>query len=176
MSSDFTIGLVTGALATVLGFVLTMAWELWKERRQETSRVKAVCRALLYELDENQEILAKNRSLLESEQVLLSSGSFLLGTIMPFKHEMWFILKSNVPTSFLDKQTTLPAIRDAALAALHVNEGAASRQTYKDISGAMSNFAKMLSQRNAGLLDEFGHYGAAIAAARGEIQNVLDAI
>jgi hypothetical protein len=69
MSPEFIVGLVTG------GFVLTMAWELWSERRAQVSRVRAVCAALLYELDENQDILSKNRLHLETEQVLLTSNS-----------------------------------------------------------------------------------------------------
>jgi hypothetical protein len=89
---------------------------------------------------------------------------------------MWSILKSNVPSRFLSAPGTLPVIRHAALAAHQLNEGSASRQRYKDTSGGMSNFAQMLRQRNGGLLDELSRFGASIALARGEVQNVLDAI
>jgi hypothetical protein len=46
----------------------------------------------------------------------------------------------------------------------------------KDQPAGMSNFAQMLRQRNGGLLDELSRFGASIALARGEVQNVLDAI
>ena len=176
MSSDFTAGLVSGVLATILGFALTMAWEIWRDRRAEASRARGICAALIYELDENQAILAANRSLLENEQQLLTTNLFRLDTSLPFKHDMWFILKSNLPSRLLREPSTLPSIRDAALAAVHLNEGSASRQRYKDTSGAMSNFTQMLIQRNAGLLEELGRYETALAKARGEVSRVQDAI
>ena len=176
MSPEFTAGLVSGVLATVLGFVLTMVWEIWRERRAEVSRVRGICAALIYELEENHTVLTANRALLENEQHLLIASTFQLGTLLPFKHDMWFILKSNLPSRFLTESTTLPSIRDAALAAVHLNDGGASRQTYKDTSGAMSNFIQTLKQRNAGLLEELGRYESTLAKARGECGKVQDAI
>ena len=149
--SDYVLGVISGSAATLAGFGFTMAWDLWKIRREDNRRKQAIYRAVKHELQENAEIGKTNLALLDEESKMLSEG-YLLVPMITFKEGMWDLLKANLPDELLKQTELLTGLRDASLGASHLNVGLASRQVYKDTSGAMSNFHQTLKNRN-GLLE-----------------------
>jgi hypothetical protein len=152
MSPEFVGGLISGALATLLGFAFTMVWDVWKGMREESKRSKAILRALKTEFEVNLDISAVNTELLDSELKLLGEGKHLIPALVPFKHGFWDLLKSNIPDKVLHDTESLTKFREVALVVSRLNEGIRSRQTYKDTSGAMGNFNARLKSSDALLI------------------------
>ena len=69
-SPEFWNGFVSGVIATLIGFVLTMLWDLWKTRRADRKQAKGVLRALKHECDENVAIVETNHRPLSAEALL----------------------------------------------------------------------------------------------------------
>jgi len=78
MSEEFLTGLITGVLATTIGFGLTMLWDLWKLHREDRRKTTAVLLAIAHELKENLEIVKVNRQFLEAELPILKEGKHLM--------------------------------------------------------------------------------------------------
>lgn len=152
LSSEFWNGFYSGVIATLIGFVLTMLWDVWKTWRTDRKHDKAVLRALQYECEENAAVAQQNVNLFEQELHALAESKFLIVTTIPFKSGLWDVLRPSIPTKVLAHVDLLSLLRDISSLVAHLNEGFRSRQTYKDTSGAMSNFTDRLK-----LLDEHLH-------------------
>src|SRR3989344_4726456 len=70
MSEEFLTGLITGVLATTIGFGLTMLWDLWKLHREDRRKTTAVLLAIAHELKENLEKVNLPTKLLQNESLL----------------------------------------------------------------------------------------------------------
>jgi hypothetical protein len=155
MPTEFWNGFYSGVLATAIGFVLTMAWDIWKTRQTERKRDKAVLIALRHECEENTLIAQQNAMYLAEELKLMAEKQRHRTVAMhPFKTGMWEVLKLSIPTKVITNAELLPLLRDNYLLAAHMNEGFVSRQNYKDTSGAMGNFHNSLKGRNEYLQGE----------------------
>ena len=160
MWSDFILGVISGSAATLVGFGFTMAWDLWKIRHEDKRRGRAILRAVKHELEENGEIANANLKLLNEESAYLSKREHLLVLLQPFKPGVWDLLKANLPDELLAQTDLLVELRDMSFGVSHLNEGIASRQTFKDTSGAMSNFSETLTNRNGLLNSEIQQFMA----------------
>jgi hypothetical protein len=174
MSEEFLTGLITGVLATAIGFGLTMLWDLWKLRREDRQKTTAVFRAIAHELKENLEIVKVNRQFLEAELPVLKEGKHLIGSTLPFKHGMWGILKVNLPTKLLLNESLLAKLRDLSLTASHLNEGMFSRQTYRDTSSNNTAFGQNMTGRNVTLIAEMDKLSKAIDGALTDLVQLSD--
>jgi hypothetical protein len=156
--NDFVVGAITGSAATLVGFAFTIAWDLWKIRRDERRRDQLIVRAVESELEENLEIAAENSKLLEDETKLLETGKHLIFPMLRFKIGMWDLLRANVPEAFLAQENVLNKLRDLSQATSHLNDGISSRQQFKDNMGAFSAFNEILKIKNSALLQEMAQF------------------
>lgn len=154
MSEEFITGLIVGVLATVVGFGLTMAWDLWKFHREDKRKTAAILLAVKHELEENLEIAKANRQLLEAELPVLDEGKHLIAATLPFKQGIWDLLKVNLPDKLLQKEALLSQLRDISMSACHLNEGLSSRQVYRDTSANNTAFGQNMKGRNSMLIAE----------------------
>jgi hypothetical protein len=68
--SEFIYGLISGVLATLVGFVFAAAWDLWKEGRNRKDDRRKRIRLLRQEVGANVQILDANCELLERDTEL----------------------------------------------------------------------------------------------------------
>lgn len=172
MSDEFLTGLITGVLATTLGFGLTMLWDLWKFRREDGRRNAAVLRAVKHELNENLEIATSNKKLLEAEIPVLEEGKHLIVATVPFKQAIWELLKVNLPEKLLEKESLLSTLSNLAMAASHLNEGMSSRQTYRDTSANNTAFSQNMKGRNSMLISQIKELSNGIDGALKELKQL----
>ena len=143
-SPEFWNGFVSGVIATLIGFVLTMLWDLWKTRRADRKQAKGVLRALKHECEENVAIVETNHRLLDTEIQLLKQKQQIIPTLVPLKYGLWDVLRHQLPEGLLEDVGLLGRLRDIAWRVDRLNEGLRSRQAYKDTGGAMNNFTERL--------------------------------
>ena len=176
MSAEFWNGFYSGVFATLIGFALTMVWDVWKNWRTDKKRDRAILRALLHECEENTSIGQQNWDLLSQELNALSEGKHLIVAMIPFKSGLWEVLRPSIPTKLLTDSDLLSLLRDISMLVAHLNEGFRSRQTYKDTSGAMSNFNDRLKGVDGYLQGEVKQLQEALAKATTKLDSCEKAI
>ncbi len=172
MSQQFLTGLLTGVLATTIGFGLTMLWDLWKFRREDNRKTAAVLLAVEHELIENLEIAKANKQLLEAEIPVLDEGKHLIAATLPFKQGIWELLKINLPDKLLEKESLLAMLRDIYMATSHINEGMSSRQVYRDTSANNTAFGQNMKGRNSMLIAQMEELSSNIDSAINELDKL----
>lgn len=158
MENDFIIGVISGSAATLAGFSFTIAWDLWKMRREDKRRTRAMLAAVWHEMDENDQIANTNLSILKQELTCLPKFEQTLILLQPFKYGVWELLKANLPDKLLANTKLLVGLRDESFSVSRLNEAIASRQRYKDTSGAMGNFTQVLTLRNQEIVAEINKF------------------
>lgn len=154
MSEEFITGLITGVLATSIGFGFTMIWDLWKMNREQKQKTDSILRAIERELKENQGIAKSNKEFLEAELPVLKEGKHLIGATQPFKKEIWDLLKINLPNKLLKNESLLSLLSGLSMSACHINEGMGSRQVYRDTSANNTAFSENMNGRNSILISQ----------------------
>jgi len=154
MSEEFITGLITGVIATSIGFGFTMLWDLWKINREQNQKTDSVLLAVEHELQENIEIGKANKELLEAELPVLKKGNYLIIATLPFKKEIWGLLKLNLPNKLLKNEAMLRKLSSITMTISHLNEGMNSRQVYRDTSSNNTAFSDNMKGRNSMLISE----------------------
>lgn len=168
--TEWEIGFISGIGATVIGFVLTMLWDVYKYRRDTTDREKSVMNIVKYEVEENRNASVENAILLEEENSIISGGSVLVHSLLLMKAGYWSILISNTPQKLLKNVELLEKIQGVALLANHINEEIRSRQLYKDTNSAMTNFRNTVEGKNTVILNDLSRFNDLIDDVLAEIQ------
>ncbi len=154
MSEELITGLITGVIATSIGFSFTMLWDLWKINRDQKQKTDSVLKAIENELQENIEIGKANKDLFEAELPVLKEGKHLIVATLPFKKEIWDLLKLNLPNKLLKNETLLSTLSSITMSASHLNEGMNSRQVYRDTSANNTAFSENMKGRNSMLISQ----------------------
>jgi len=176
LSNEFWNGFYSGVLATLIGFALTMVWDVWKTWRTDLQRDKGVIRALLSECEENANIAQTNVTMLEQELQVLAQNRHLITTAVPLKTGLWEALRPSIPTKLLSNVELLSLLRDVSAQVGYLNEGFRSRQTYKDTSGAMSNFSDRVKNVDEHLRAQLEMLKDMLAKATAQLRACVDAI
>ena len=113
--SELVQGLILGAILTGFGFALTMAWDVYKYRRDTKARDRAVTTAVNEELRGNITILEENKKLLELEISGLDEKKSVIKPLTPVDNGSWDIVKINPPQSIAQDADTLTKIRTLSI-------------------------------------------------------------
>jgi hypothetical protein len=82
---DWYKGFVSGALATIFGFILTMVWDLVKYRREAGQKDNAILNAVKGEISTNTAILTKNQASIQHELTIMNEGQYLIHPLHPLQ-------------------------------------------------------------------------------------------
>jgi len=140
MSSSWLAGFLSGVIATIIGFLLTMFWDIFKYNRDAGNRDRAVLTAVKEEMISNLDILSSNQKMLQQELTVLPEKRSMVGPLCLLQEGIWDLVKINLP-SRLTKDNTLLLIRKLSLLTNEINEIIRSRENYRINNGAMSNYS-----------------------------------
>lgn len=141
MPSGWWQGLMSGVLATLIGFGLTMIWDLWKTRRDEEHKDRAMLRALKAQVDLNADILIGQGNVIRKELEVMQTGRHLLEPLVQLHSDLWDLAKNNLPKQ-LTNEDTVTALFRTSLASQQVNEWIRSREEHRLHNRAMSDFTE----------------------------------
>ena len=164
-------GFISGVIATLIGFLLTIIWDIYKSRQNKKQKDDAILRAIKHELEENLEISKHNKSLLDEELGIIERGKEMVPPLIPMKSGFWELLKINLPMSLLKQEHVLEKLRDVSFLASHINESISSRQNYKNSSSMMSNYNNTIKIYDGIIVQGIGNLVSEIAVAIGMIEN-----
>ena len=150
--NQFIYGLISGVVATLVGFSFALGWDLWKEKkRQEHDTGKAIT-LLQHEVAGNMEILDGNRALLEQDTALGGQGQEAISRLILLRTQVWESTRLTgalgaVGTQFLNELET------TYLRTLMLNERIQGRELYRMTNQAMDNYNRRRMLINGEVLD-----------------------
>jgi len=168
--TEWEVGFISGVGATIIGFILTMLWDVYKFRRDITGKETSIMNIVKYEVEENRNASVENSKLLEEENAIISSGSVLVPPLLNMKSGYWGILIANTPRNLLKNTELLEKIQSVAILSGHINEQIKSRQMYKDTNSAMTNFKNTLEVKNNVIINDLSRFNDVIDDVLSEIQ------
>jgi hypothetical protein len=139
LGAEWLAGFITGVAATILGFVLTILWDINKAKRESIEKDKAVIKAINEELLSNKKCLEQNLERLQTELDILNKGKNIVQPLFILKTGFWELAKVQFPRTLL-RGNRLVSLRSIVFYAEQANEEIRSRENYRIHNEAMSNF------------------------------------
>ena len=154
LNTEWFVGFLSGVAATILGFVLTITWDIRKRRSESQERDEAVMNAINEELLTNKRSLQQNLFRLERELSVLGEDKSIVQPLFTMKTGFWDLAKVNLPKKLLVGDA-LARLRNLVFLAEQFNDEVRSRENYRIHNAAMSNYStrmKMYDESLAGIL------------------------
>lgn len=145
MSSEYVTGTITGVIATLVGFALTMLYEWRKQNHQdELARTKTL-ELLTHELSDNLEIAQKNHTLFLQNIALMSQGQGQQVILSPTLYHGygWQIAQANDIYSCVGNET-YELLAKTYVALSFSNSFITARESFRFSNIALSSYQQIL--------------------------------
>jgi hypothetical protein len=152
--SQWLSGFISGVAATLVGFLCTILWDIYKYRRDVSERDKSILKVVQHDLEENRHLATENRAMLKQELEILDKRKELVPPLLLMKTGLWDLLKANLPKKLVKNTDLLERIQALSLLASHINEEIRSRQNYKNASSMMSNYNETIKIHDGILISD----------------------
>ena len=145
--------ILSGASVAIFSFFLAVGWDEYKNRREIKRREGIIISAVEDELRRNQQILAENKKILESDLIARDESK---GVVIPLQYlyeGFWELSRMNLPRKFIEKDY-LVKMQKLATLTNYFNEMIRSRESYRIQNEAMTNFSGRMKIYDKSLLDK----------------------
>ena len=170
--SDWATGFASGVGATIVGFICTMLWDIFKHHRDVSSRSNAVIGAVRQDLEENLAILLENREFLNHEVSALAQGQELIPPLKLLNSSFWEIVKLERPEKLVSNTLLFGQLQELSQLISYLNDCVQARQIYKLNNAAMSNYFSLLKRHDEILLLQFEQLRSHIDEPLAELQKI----
>lgn len=143
--SEWVKGFISGIIATIIGFILTMLWDSYKSIRDSKEREGRVLLAIKEDLSSNIAIIGNNLDLISKELEYINRGTSLVNPLVLLKTGFWELTKIYLPKILL-KGSMLSKIRDIVRNSEYVNEAIRSRENLRINNMVLSNLGNQLKK------------------------------
>lgn len=151
LNTEWFLGFLSGVAATILGFVLTIIWDIRKARSESQVRDKAVMNAINEELLSNKRSLEQNLLRLQQELSILDEDKSIVQPLFTMKTGFWDLAKVNLSKKLLVGDR-LARLRNLVFLAEQVNDEVISRENYRIHNAAMSNYSTRMKINDESLV------------------------
>lgn len=155
-------GFVSGLIATVIGFLLTICWDIYKNYRDKTEKDRIIQKLIKDTLNENLTYIASISFSLNKELEVLNQGQSIVTNITYLKNDFWDLIRFNIPKNLLKEDTLLKKLQDISSWIKVINESIESREQYRLNNWAMSNFSIRLRYYDDLILENIDQLNDAI--------------
>ena len=153
MKTDWFLGFLSGVLATIIGFVLTMAWDIWKAKREKIERTHMVENAVAADLAANVARVRRNVSALKQELAILAKRMDVVAPLSPLRTSFWDIAKLYPPGQLIASKE-MSSLHELFDLTERINEQIRSRESFRQSNGAMTNFQSRMQIYDEVLIEE----------------------
>lgn len=134
--TSLLIAFFSGVGATVLGFLLTLLWELKKMKDSE----KVIFNSLKNKLEVNLDLLNRNLVLVEKELALLKDEQMIVAPLHSLDSDFLTLLSFSNPKKIRTSPEFFSQIVTLSGLLKGINETIQSRELYRINNGAMDNY------------------------------------
>jgi hypothetical protein len=150
-SHEFIYGLISGVVATLVGFLFAVMWDLWKERRRSSKERRKSVRLLRQEIGVNIQILDANCDVLESDSEAAKERKEFAETVSLLHTQIWESTRLAGALAILAPEF-LKELDVTYVRTLMLNQRIEGRELYRLTNQAMSDYAARRDFINQGLL------------------------
>jgi hypothetical protein len=168
--SQWMSGFFSGVAATIVGFLFTVLWDVYKYRRDVSERDRQILKVVQHDLEENRQLVTENKSMLQQELKIIDQKKELVPPLLLLKTGFWDLLKANLPKRLVKNTELLERLQALSLLANHINEEIRSRQNYKNASSAMSNYNSTIKIHDEILVSDLDRITKGLDDALAELQ------
>jgi hypothetical protein len=159
MSKEFISGVLIGTGTTALGFILTMAWDIWKTKREKRDLYDKLLNLLSDELEYNAKVVDSDKSLATQELSYLKQEASVVNALDTPRADFWEVFKQNYDHKFFSNEQ-IKVVKDIYSKIHSIIVNIESRENYRISNGAMSNFHTRMTKYNDILLNLFNEFTA----------------
>ncbi|GAB6137697.1 hypothetical protein [Halanaerobaculum tunisiense] len=138
-SGQWLSGFISGTIATIIGFIFTMIWDIYKFRRDQKSREENIVSAFKRELNDNLEFLQHNKILLSKELEVIENDKSIVAPLIILQNDFWELMKINLP-KILAKEDMLVKVKRVVRGIIQLNEQIKSREDYRINNQGYTNY------------------------------------
>lgn len=147
-------GFISGIFATLIGFILTLSWDMFKFYRDQYVRDNAILSSARHELKASCGNIRTNISLLDSENGILNKDKYIVMPLVPLSRDIWELVKFNLPRKLSKNPTLLEQVCDASYMLSNLNEGVQSRENFRINNQLTSTYNERIKIYNELLLGQ----------------------
>jgi hypothetical protein len=170
LGAEWVAGFISGVAATILGFLLTILWDIYKMQRESAERDNAIMKAIGEELLSNKKSCERNLAFINAELSVLNERKSIVSPLTIMKTGFWDIAKINFP-KILFHGNRLANLRNIASLIEQANEEIRSRENYRIYNGAMSNYTNKMQSYDENIFEALQVLAGEIAAFGEEIND-----
>ena len=152
-----------GGLVAIFGFVLAASREAWKDWRVRLRRDRALLNAAEGELAAMRAIVEANLSLVVEELGLLPRKQHLSAPLHPVDSAFWAGMEFDPPRTLLLERPALATMRDVVRRTDEVTELMRSRELFRIVNPALSQFTGRMMSFDGLLRDRYAELLDALA-------------
>lgn len=152
--SEWDKGFISGLIATIIGFILTMVWDIFKTRRDKGEKDKIIKKLIQDVLRDNLVYIASINNILSQELTILHQKQSVIANITILKNDFWDLIKFNIPKDLLKNNDLLKNLQDISTLIKFINESINSREMYRLNNQAMNNFCTSLEHYDEIIFNE----------------------
>jgi len=150
--SEWFKGFLSGVIATIIGCVITMVWDIFKSKRETEERENKVLAVIKEDLTCNLRILVDNLELIKKELEIIGNGSSIINSLIPLKTGFWDLAKIHLPKKILQGDT-LAKLRDVVMNTERINETIQSRENFRNHNRALNGYGHQMKSYDNLLVD-----------------------
>ncbi|MBN1445057.1 MAG: hypothetical protein JW957_02995 [Candidatus Omnitrophica bacterium] len=148
---DWFKGFLSGIIAVLIGFGLTLYWDISKSNREIKKTHEIILSVVREDLKYNLDALQFNQIILKQELEVIDDHKTVV-TPLQFLHDgFWDLVKINLPKK-LTRENIIIKIRNVAQFTEQINERIQSREVYRIHNEPMSNYHLKMKLYDQGLL------------------------
>ena len=153
---EWILGFISGIIATVIGFVLTMLWDVSKSNKEIQEKEKQIMLVFKEELKYNLFILSKNMDLIDQELKIIDSRQSIVNPLTILKTGFWDLLKFHLPKKLTEKDT-LKTVSEVVQFSEEFNEIIRSRENFRNNNRALTSYGLQMKSYDEILVKSMGN-------------------
>jgi hypothetical protein len=129
--TDWKSGFTSGVTATLIGFLCTILWDIYKYKRDTADKEKNVVHSVMEDVSANIEILLNNKNLIENELEVISKHRELVVPLQVFRTGFWGLIKIERHDCIIKTESLFSDLKAIHDGLDYVDECIKGRQLYK---------------------------------------------
>lgn len=170
--TDWQSGFTSGVTATLIGFLCTILWDVYKYKRDKNDKDNNVISSVIEDISANIEILLNNRSLVQNELDVISKHQTLVVPLQVFRTGFWALIKIERPDAVIRTESVFSDLKAIYDGLDYVDECMKGRQLYRMTNMVLTSFYADVKRQDEILMHQFNDIRPKLDKVLSELENL----